>query len=110
MFKFIKRWLTKEKWALVKTYTQSVTYNSLSGQVYYRLFESDRNNRKVDLTTNIDIHESDLIRGSKQTKLYNAVIYRWEHGNRNDPDIPRYADIPEEDVMHYLQGTIGTSK
>ncbi len=40
-----------------------------------------------------------------ETRIYELTIYRWLAG-RNDPSIPRYSSIGEEDTVNYLKGSI----
>lgn len=41
----------------------------------------------------------------KSTDLYHTRVYRWLAG-RPDPGIPRYAQVPEEDTVNMLKGSL----
>ena len=109
MFSFFKR-KPKEKWALVKTLTYFVyqTSNpSIREPVYFHLFESSIDNRKVEIVTKglTGYSMESVIKTAKTSELYQKQIYRWEMG-RLDPQIPRYSQIAEEDTANMLRGKI----
>ncbi len=103
---------SKEKWALVKTFTHAVStkpkpgYTKEDGKLYYYLYESDSGNRKVEFVCNISgMPQESVDEGAKSFDVYNETIYRWLKG-RVDPSIPRYNQIPEEETAAMLSGKI----
>ena len=95
----------KEQWALVKTIKVSHTHATY---VYHiQLFESPSGARRAEFFCDGD--EYDINRKGawlKTQDVYQMQIYRWLQG-RYDPDIPKFADIAEEDLVHALKGKIG---
>jgi hypothetical protein len=112
---FFDRFKTeKEVWRLCVTlpYPTGISVSDRYGKeehgsMYFHLFESNKNNRKVQVRTggislNSQVKADEF---AKNSEFYQVKIYRWLVG-RNDPDIPRFADIDAEETVHYLKGTI----
>ena len=96
----------KEQWRLVKTFSVDATRISVKGRIYFHLFESDRNSRRIEIaSTFLDFQWHILQDHARKCHLYQEKIYRWEMG-RVDPDIPRYDQIPEEETVNILKGKI----
>ncbi len=109
-FKFFKKEKEKEEWRLVKTITEQVDGVSrgttYSGIVFYHLSESSLGNRKVVVASTMpSIFNDKLDSSARRLEIYQSKIYRWEQG-RSDPDIPRFAQIPEDELVHALKGSI----
>lgn len=105
-----KQIFLKEKWVLVKTYDIVVrdraNTNNLIGKFYLHLSESNKGNRKVEPTcTIIHFNYAELNNMMKKSSIYHEIVHRWLKGRR-DPDIPRYDQIDEEDVVNFLKGKI----
>ncbi len=107
MFSWFKK-REKENWRLVKSIAHSIRLSdesSKTGSAYFHLFESEKGNRKVDITVTLDGFRGDPERSAKKLPIYQTKIYRWVNG-RYDPDIPRYNEIPEEDTVNALKGSV----
>ncbi len=102
MFSWLKS-KPKEQWCLVRTITVPVSHSARKGKLYYHLYESDRKNRKVEFACTIP--EVDAEKSGKHFDVYHETIYRWLQG-RIDPEIPRYDQIHEEDVVNVLKGKV----
>lgn len=107
MFKKILDYLKNDDWRLVKTLSVDTSYEKSKGKIYFHLFESRKGYRKLDITTSLANlpHYIDIVDSAKKFEIYQEKIYRWEKG-RHDPDIPRYTQVPEEDTMNTLKGSI----
>ena len=104
MFLWLKKF--KEDWRLVKTCDSSATYDQKNGKVYFHLFESNKGNRRVEITSTFNnIKPTVLQKHAECSSLYQERIYRWQQG-RLDPDIPRYNQVFEEDTINFLKGTV----
>lgn len=107
MFSF-RNWFAKPKWTEVKLFKVSGTEigTKRSVVIYIHLFESSVGSRRYEaIADSSDFTASSVIEFVKTTELYNTQIHRWLHG-RYDPEIPRYDQISEEDVIAALKGTI----
>jgi hypothetical protein len=100
---FHRERLPPENWKLVKTITVDVertAYNKKeSGSVYYHLHESDRDARKLVITSTIEIE--DLEKKAKHLADYHTTVYPWLHG-RYVKGIPSYNDVDSIDVQTRL--------
>ncbi len=108
MFSWFKTFIKEQHWRLVKTIEHpiSITGSNEKGILFFHLFESDIGNRKISLATTISGFNSDTLKEqTARLNIYQTKIYRWEMG-RVDPDIPRYDQVPEEDCMNVLKGSI----
>lgn len=108
MIGFLKSIFQRQKWALVKSFEAEITVESgffeeEHGTYYIHCFESDKGNRKITCMT--DIHNVDMNHALRGLSVYQHKIYRWVNG-RNDPDIPRYDQVNEEDTVNYLRGNV----
>ena len=95
-----------EKFALVKILDEPIyiAEKNKHGRFYFKLYESDLGNRKVQLATTItDIRDYEYV--AKQYEIYHTKVLRWRDG-RHDPDIPRYSEVGEEDIVNALKGKI----
>ena len=98
------KFFKKEKWVLVKIITEVVNIDKKQQNFYFRLYESNKGNRKVDFgCTDSAVRSLRFL--ANQIPLYHEKIVRWEMG-RYDPDIPIYDQIPEEDTVNALKGNI----
>ena len=110
MKKFFKNLFTKEKWALVKTMEYTGFHYVLSKEdviVYYDLYESNKGGRKIKFRSSAD-HKADILIKElyskiQTTELYMGKLFQWKNG-RYDPDIPRFSDMYNEDVLAALKG------
>lgn len=75
--------------------------------MYYHLFESSLGNRKVQArVTGPEIFkQSEVDSLAKRLELYQKKIFRWKNGRR-DPDIMVFSQVPEDDMMIKLKGTL----
>ena len=109
MFNWFKSKLPipEEKWGLVRTIELElhITDTEHKGIVYYHLFESENKKRKVDIILSASISKYVSQERCKELDIYQKRIYRWLNG-RHDPEIPRYEDIAEEDVVNELKGKV----
>lgn len=109
MIGFFKKLFEKEKWAVVKTYeiniTDSDTHKVSIGTFYIHLSESSKGRRKAEPISTYKFYGEKPHQAMKRTEYYNTIIHRWLNG-RNDPNIPRYSEIGEEDTVNYLRGKI----
>lgn len=90
-----------QKWALVKSYkviSASYTY-------HIHLYESSNGKRKAEYMRDGRPSRIENARYIEQSDLYKLTIHRWLSG-RNDPTIPGYSQIAEEDTANYLKGSI----
>lgn len=103
----------KEEWRLVKECTpipvertSRLRSDTDKGKIYIYLYESSRGNRCLQARSTMrsasQEQTDDFVR---TTDLYMRRIYRWLMG-RADPEIMRYDEVEQEEVMHYLQGAI----
>jgi hypothetical protein len=97
----------KEEWRLVKTITDDIEqrFTKRNGKLYYHLFESNKGNRTVEFACTLDINKEQLCENAKRLITYQEKIFRWVNG-RVDPDIPTYNQVPEEETIAVLKGTI----
>ncbi len=102
MFSLFKR-KPREDWRLVKTHRVDVSSKSILGVLYYHLFESNENNRRIEYDCTIP--NVNLEDGHKIYPVYHEIIYPWMQGRIN-PEIPRYSEIPEEETAAMLRGKI----
>ena len=85
----------KEKWAVVKTLEiRDFAFGGI--YAFYYLYESDKGNRKCEIKSSYS---------AKSHEVYLRVVYPWLEG-RYDPEIPRYGDMPEEDLANALRGKL----
>lgn len=108
MLQWIKSIFRKEKWVLVKIISEdwSLAFgkNRESCTLFYRLYESNKNNRRVEMSiTHPHVRDCEFV--ARQSSLYHQKILRWKDG-RLDPEIPSYNDIHEEDLANVLRGKI----
>lgn len=103
MFGFFK----KQKWVLVKIVTEEVEILKTKerGTIYFNLFESDKGNRRLDITSTLPFSTDRLYQNAEKLEIYNTTVYRWLKG-RHDPEILRYNQIGEEDLANALKGKI----
>lgn len=99
-----KNLFKREHWCLVKTIKIDADNMIERGFGYYHLFESSKGNRKVEFAATIKV-SSKFNEEMKQMSVYQEKIVRWLSG-RYDPEIPRYIDIPEEEIMSALKGKL----
>ena len=111
MFNWLKPKFTQD-WRLVKSLHVDVSYSfsragiklsEQNGKIYYHLFESNTNSRRVEFQSTIKLKPDELDVDAKTERLYQEKIYPWLNG-RVDPDIPRYSQIPEEETAVMLRG------
>lgn len=99
--------LKDQDWKLVYVLPHKVTINSTknsSGNLYFKFYEDRYGQRKIKYTTDIpNINSLEFI--VMQMEIYHTKVSRWAEG-RFDPDIPKYADIPAEEMLHALKGSI----
>lgn len=103
MFNFLKKYFPKENWILVKIISIDMLIDSREETFYFRLFESNKGNRKVKFACTMSLNYIEYV--ANQVPIYHEKICRWESG-RLDPDIPRWDQIPEEDTVNVLKGNI----
>lgn len=87
---------------MVHTVVQPIRNGNETGTLYYHLFESNKKNRRMEVKCTL-WSVINLEDNAMRTTVYQETIYRWLKG-RNDPEIPRYEDIPGEDVVNALRG------
>ena len=100
-----------EKFALVATFCEDFPLandeKKIKYRFYYRLYESNKGNRKVEFASTspdlIGIGALDFI--ANQRIFYHEKIARWKQG-RFDPDVPRFDQVPEEDMANALRGKV----
>ena len=104
----------KEIWKLVTTikYPSGISRGKkgdadyASGELYFHFFESNLGNRCIGPKCTIqDAGIEKLHKFVKSSDMYNEKLYRWLMG-RGDPDILRYDEVDQEEIIHYLKGTI----
>lgn len=98
----------KQDWRLVCSivHPDTVSYDKISGEVFYHLFESDIGNRAIQLRCSLkDAPQDKLDEHIKASKFYHTKIYRWLAG-RGDPEILRYSEVDQEETAHALKGKI----
>lgn len=95
----------KPRWKLVKTIEAKVTWAELTGAedtIYYYLFESNSNNRRVQAKTT---NRNGMLYGNTsipwQHPMYLASIVPWLKGE-NYSDIPTYWEKAEEENEYYI--------
>ena len=113
MIEWIKSFFPeKEDWRLVHVIENGVNRSNRllrekeEGILFYRLFESNKGNRKVEFgITFSDLNEDkdELAKHAKSMDTYQRTVVRWLAG-RNDPKIQRYSQVPEEEMMDKLRG------
>ena len=93
-----------EKFALVKIIDEPIDVADKHGKFYFKLYESDLGTRKVQLASTItNIRDYEYV--ANQFEIYHTKVLRWQSG-RHDPDIPRYSEVGEEDMVNALKGKI----
>jgi|AntAceMinimDraft_5_1070358.scaffolds.fasta_scaffold215294_2 hypothetical protein len=104
--------LRRDKWILVKTFTEGLqstntrTGRATTGKIYFHLYESLKGNRRVEMTDTLNLGTKEsVVQYGESTDTYNDIIVRWLSGRR-DPNIPTYAQIPEQDTADALRGQI----
>lgn len=102
----------KENWRLVSTIEYGnkisgvVRGKEVTGSMWYHLFESNKGQRQVKVKVDIVGADAEKIEAfGTNTKIYHTKIYRWLAG-RGDPDILRYSEVDQEEVMHELRGYV----
>jgi len=102
-----KNLFKKEKWEMVGVFNWPIykTKKGIkeSGKTYYHLFESNKGNRRFEFSDTFGDPEYLIRPLATSSEIYLQKIYPWLQG-RNDPEIPRYSEIPEEDTANYLKG------
>lgn len=87
-------------------FKNSARWNEQDGDIYIHLFESSRGNRRIQTRSSFqDVPQAKTDAFIKTTDTYNNKLYRWLAG-RGDPDIQRYDEVDQEEMMHQLKGTI----
>lgn len=97
-----------EKWVLVKTISFNAWHAGYFSTdkvvIFCHLYETENNKRKTEYTSTIKrLKYRKLDEMTKEHEYYHEVIYKWLAG-RYDPDIPRYEDIPLNDIVGVLKG------
>lgn len=102
--KWLLNFFASRKPVLVKVLTANVLGDMhKEGTLYYYLYENRYGKRSYEYKCTLDVRSQALYEYSMRNKQYTETIYPWLKG-RNNPEIPKFSDIPENDTMNYLSG------
>ena len=109
---FFRKLFNRQSWKLVKILKDpdGIVYRPpekepVEGDIFYNLFESNKGNRRVKIgCTIVKLNKYGMEQFAESTTMYHTQIYRWLAG-RNDPEIPSYNEIDEEETADYLRGS-----
>ena len=102
----IKNLFKKTNWKLVKIIKLTVNHRNKSGNFYYRLYESNKGDRKMEYGCDLSsVNEEGAKDYAYRSPQYLEVIKRWLDG-RSDPEILTYSQVVDEDVMNALKGKV----